>query len=251
MISSLDHDGFHVFAPDPGVAAWVDAAGQVAAQVLTQDRTPRRYGGTWFVGVDALPNAPDGSVQGVPLGGVWRDHVTLPKAWHRAQLSVVFSGYPGRDPDENDAAFTYRWKRAGAHVDGLLPVGPKRRRFLREPHGFILGVPLNDVDQSPLVVWRGSHRIMGRAFEAALADAPHPTQVDVTAAYHAARREVFAACERIAVVARPGAVVLLHRHLLHGVAPWADPAVTTPRMVAYFRPIISPQDWVHGPAAAR
>ena len=34
--------------------------------------------------------------------------------------------------------------------------------------------------------------------------------------------------------------MILHRHLIHGVAPWAEGAVAEPpgRMVAYFRPVL-------------
>ena len=60
---------------------------------------------------------------------------------------------------------------------------------------------------------------------------------DVTAAYTAARREVFETCRRITVTARPGEAYLAHRLSLHGVAPWADDAGSEGmRMIAYFRP---------------
>lgn len=244
VAAALSRDGYYVFANDDAVKAWADAAHEVAVQVLENDRTPRRHAGTWFVGVDAMPNLADGSVSGVPLVGTWRDHVTPPEIWHQAQLSVVYPGYPGRDPGESDAAVAYRRNKAAAHVDGLLPVGPNKRRFLREPHGFILGLPLTDVRQSPLVVWRGSQGIMGDAFRAALAENEDISSIDVTETYQAARRLVFECCERISVEAMPGQTVLMHRHLLHGVAPWDDNSVQTPRMVAYFRPIIAPQAWL-------
>jgi hypothetical protein len=89
-------------------------------------------------------------------------------------------------------------------------------------------------------VWEGSHIILRDAFRAALAGYP-PDQlhdVDVTAAYQAARRTVFDTCKRLALPARPGEAIFLHRHILHGVAPWADTASARPegRMIAYFRP---------------
>lgn len=243
--SALDQDGYAVFPVESAVAAWAEAALPLATEAAARDDV-RRHGGTWSVGVDALPNAPDGAIGGVPLAGTWLDHIDPPKAWHRAQVSTVFPGYPQQDADESDAAHTYRIRRDAAHVDGLLPVGPDRRRFLLEPHGFIAGIPLNDVAASPLVVWPGSHRIMGKAF-AAMFDGVASrdcSAVDVTDGYQAARREVFATCARVLVVARPGQVVVLHRHLLHGVAAWVDHPSHLPRIIAYFRPQISIERWL-------
>lgn len=235
--------GFHVFAHEDGVARWSAAAAGVAQEILAQLRPEDlRHGGTWFPGVDRLANAADGSIRGVPLTGAWRDHVPETAFWHRAQLSVVFPGYPRRDESETKAAHRYRVRRAAAHVDGLLPEGPERRRFLREPHAFILGLPLNAVDAAPLTVWPGSHLTMGQALREAVGTAP-PGTVDLTEAYHAARRVVFDRIEPVRVVARPGQAILLHRHLLHGVAPWegigqdgSGPLGQQPRMIAYFRP---------------
>jgi hypothetical protein len=245
VAAALAADGVAVCAPDPAVAAWADAAYRTGCDVLAVDPA-RRHGGTWYVGVDALPNASDGSVAGVPLAGAWLAHVAAPARWHRAQLSVVFARYPRRDTDESAAAHRYRHKRDAAHVDGLLPEGPDKRRHLREPHAFIAGFPLNAVTASPLVVWKGSHKIMRAAFAAAYAG--HPAEswgdIDVTEAYQAARRDVFARCERVEVTAAPGQVILLDRHVLHGVAPWADDAKGQMRMIAYFRPTGAFADWL-------
>jgi hypothetical protein len=228
---------------DESIAAWAAAARPVAAAAVAESAEPWRCGGTWFAGVDALPNAPDGSVGGVALPPAvlqalpWR-----PAGWHRAQLSTLRPGYPQPGAGEGDAAFRYRLTRDAAHVDGLLPVGPARRRHLCEPHGFILGLPLTAADSgaAPLVVWEGSAALVRQALAAALA--PHPpadwAEVDITAAYHAARRAVFATCRRVERPARPGEALLLHRLTLHGTAPWADGARADPpgRMIAWFRP---------------
>ena len=243
VAEALSRDGYVLFPWDAEVAAWAKAAHQAGQAVLAAD-DERRHGGTWFVGVDALPNAADGSIGGVPLSGPFLEHIDMPSVWHKAQLSVVFPGYPGRDPGESDAAHRYRLNRDAAHVDGLLPEGPERRRHLREPHGFILGLALNDSDQSPLVVWPGSHRIMAEAFAKAFAGVPTDAwgDVDVTDAYQAARRAVFATCQRTEITTRPGEAILLHRQLLHGVAPWGQGAGI--RMIAYFRPQIAAADWL-------
>lgn len=232
--------GYVVYDHDPRVAAWAKAALGAVARL---DRSQRRHGQTWFVGVDALPNAEDGSIDGVPLAGPW--DVTCDR-WHRAQVSIIYPGYPGRDLGESDAAHRFRRTRDAAHMDGLLPEGPDRRRHLREPHSFILGLPLNDVAASPLVVWPGSHKIMQAHFAARFAQIPPARwgDEDVTLAYQNARRAVFAKCPRVAVRMAPGQAVWMHRHLIHGVAPWTGPADDAGRIVAYFRPQGAVADWL-------
>lgn len=246
MNRALAEKGYLLFPAEAGVHRWAAAAGDAARQLLSGP-IQRRHGDTWFVGVDALPNAADGSIGGVPLAGAWRDHIRPPAMWHPAQLSVIFPGYPGQDQGESDAAHRYRRDRDAAHVDGLLPEGPLRRRHLREPHGFIVGFPLSRTTASPLVVWPGSHIMMQRAFASAF-EGTTPEDyggVDVTTAYQAARREVFANCRRVPLHMQPGQAVLLHRHLLHGVAPWRDVAGTSEgRMVAYFRPQVTAAEWL-------
>ena len=212
---------------------------------MAESAEPWRCGGTWFVGVDALPNAPDGSVSGVPLTGAAASAVARrfgPQSYHRAQLSVTRPGYPRPGAEETPAAFQYRLKRDAAHIDGLLPVGAHRRRMIREPHAFVLGIPLNETDPgaAPLVAWEGSHKIMVAAFRSALAGCEPQdwADVDVTDAYRDARRMVFDRCRRVVLHTRPGEALLLHRHLLHGVGPWEEGAVAPPegRIIAYFRP---------------
>ncbi len=251
-MTEADIAGYEVFAEDPDVKAWAAAAHRHAC-LITADPDQRaanlRHGATWFVGVDALSNEPDGSIGGVPLCGPWGDRVAAPARWHRAQLSVVYPGYPRQDPQESDANHRYRIARAAAHVDGLLPVGPTRRRYLREPHAFILGLPLSRSAAAPLVVWPGSHSVMHAAFRAEIAD-NDPTAVDLTDIYHATRRTVFDTITPRRLPLAPGQAVLLHRHLLHGVAPWApgDTAPPEGRMTAYFRPQLEHAvDWLRAP----
>jgi len=248
MVTTWAKDGFCVFAHDAATLAWAQAAHRLAVQVSTNPAIRAanlRHGDTWFVGVDALPNDPDCSIAGVALTGPWADHITWPQIWHPAQLSIVYPGYPKQDPDETDANHQYRIARKAAHVDGLLPVGTHRRRHMREPHAFILGLPLNVADAAPLVVWPGSHRIMGAAFRGAIGN-QDPTEVDLTDTYHEARRAVFAETDPVPIVANPGQAILLHRHMLHGVDIWHPQATAPPegRMIAYFRPEFSPDAWV-------
>ena len=168
---------------------------------------------------------------------------------HRAQVSAVYPGYPRPSVQESPAAFAFRRDRDAAHLDGLLPVGPQRQRMVKEPHAYILGLGLTETAAAPLVAWPGSAAILRAALTAALA--PHPPEiwadVDVTEAYGAARAEVFRICPRVELPLRPGEALLLHRHILHGVAPWSAGAAAPPegRLTAWFRPVMtSVADWL-------
>jgi hypothetical protein len=242
-------DGFVTFAYDRDVASWAAAAYARTTELLSDPAikaAQMRHGDTWFVGVDALDNPADGSIEGVPLIGPWQSHVpTLPL--HRAQVSIVYAGYPQQDADESDANHRYRITRKAAHVDGLLPVGAARRRYPQELHAYILGLPLNDVATAPTVVWKGSHVIMQAALKRAVGD-KKPADVDVTDIYQAARREVFARCEMVALTAKPGEAFLIHRFALHGTDVWDAGFGTMPaegRMIAFFRPeVTQPDQWL-------
>lgn len=247
VAGALARDGWLRFPAEPATRAWAAAALERARDAYHAPDADWRAGATWLVGLDALDNAPDGSVGGVCLAGAAITAVTQAfgaMPLHRAQVSVTLPGYPRRDPGESDASFGFRRDRDAAHVDGLLPVGAARRRMLKEPHAFILGIALTEcsADAAPLVVWPGSHRLILAAFREAARDTPAQDlpDLDLTEVYAAARRQVFASCPRLALPARFGDAVLLHRALVHGVAPWADGA-TAPaegRAIAYFRPAL-------------
>ncbi|MCU0827375.1 MAG: hypothetical protein MUE52_08190 [Tabrizicola sp.] len=242
--------GWQKVGPHPAIRAWADAARQAALDVLAITSEPWRCGATWFVGVDALPNGQDGAIGGAPFP--WEALPLAPKPLHKAQLSVIRSGYPQPSPEETPAAFAFRRDRDAAHLDGLLPIGQDKRRMVKEPHAWILGLPLNDTTASPLSVWEGSHHILRAALLAVLT--PHPPEtwgdIDITDAYQAARKQVFATCRRIELPARPGEATLLHRLTLHGVAPWKPQDMAPPegRMIAYLRPqITTVQEWLTAP----
>jgi hypothetical protein len=259
-VTSFLEKGWQKFPSTPESARWA-AHAQSLADVIVSDPQYAgwlRCGGSWFAGVNALPNCSDGALPGGPaLAGPAVHFIRSqlraePAAWDKGQLSICYPGYPRRTPDEPENAFEYRVKRSSAHVDGLLAAGAEKRRFLREHHAFILGIPLDPVDEgsSPLVVWEGSHMIVKRALAALLGPFPPERwrEIDVTEAYHAARREAFDSCPRVAVVADPGEAYLVHRLALHGVAPWAASSPTTRRAIAYFRPILAdPRDWLFTP----
>ena len=249
--------GWQVFDPEPRLFDWL--AKITPAALATADDPAHaqwhRHGGTWFAGVDVLENDAEGrsgtsgrlTCQALEEA----ERITGRLPLHKAQISITYPGYPQQDPDESDANHRFRKTRDAAHLDGLLPIGPKRRRMIREPHGYILGLPLteNGPNDAPLVVWDGSHEVMRHAMRRALQDEP-PEQwheVDVTEAYHAARRHCFDTLDRVEVTAMPGQAILLHRLTLHGVAPWSSKGSTAPvRAIAYFRPELPGGvfDWV-------
>lgn len=261
MTALLDR-GWEPFSFEPEVAGWAAAAYESALRRVSDPLEQEKWlrcDGTWFVGVDTLPNGPDGSVNnsGPLTGAAYACATRLYGVYplHRAQVSVVYPGYPRPRGDESEAAFRYRLKRDAAHVDGLLAVGEDRRRMLKERHAYILGLPLTMCDRgaSPLVVWEGSHNVMRRTFESALGGLPEPDwdSADLTEIYQSARRRVFDECRRVELPAKPGEAYLVHRLALHGVAPWQPGAAAPPegRMIAYFRPELPPgtRDWLDLP----
>lgn len=255
MVEGFLRRGWARFACTPEVADWA-AAAREAALVAVADPVLRaewlQCAGTWFVGVDALPNAADGSLDGSgPLVGPGYEQAVelygrLPL--HRGQVSVTYPGYPKPREGEGEGAARYRFRRDAAHVDGLLAIGPERRRMLKERHAYILGLPLTQTsaEASPLVVWEGSHEIMRGAFARALRHTPPERwgEVDLTEIYTYTRAQVFEICRRVELPARPGEATLVHRLALHGVAPWGAGAEAPEegRMIAYFRPELSGSD---------
>jgi len=257
--------GWCRFPFDPAVAEWAAAARPVAEETLHDPDLRARWlrcGGTWFAGVNALPNDADGAVPGravPPLSGAAVDFVGHVLgfgdiAWDRAQVSICFPGYPQPWEGESDAAFRFRRDRDAAHVDGLRRFDGRRRR-LGEGHAFILGLPLTETppEAAPFTVYEGSHELMRRAFRdrfAGIAPADWPAE-DITEAYVAARALAFETCPRVAVHARPGEAYVAHRLVLHGVAPWGAAGGDGPRAITYFRPEIPGPDrlarWLSAP----
>lgn len=261
MVDQLLDRGWIKVPAEPAVRDWVATALQVARERVNDPEEQAKWltcEGTWFVGVDTLPNDASGDAGGGPLTGTAyetarRLYGTLPL--HRAQVSVVYPGYPRPREGESEAAFRYRLDRDAAHVDGLLAIGPARRRMLRERHAYILGLPLTECSAgaAPMTVWEGSHHVMRAAFAEALKDTPETdwAETDLTDIYKTTRREVFATCRRITLPAKPGEAYLVHRLALHGVAPWQEGATAPPdgRMNAYFRPELpaGTRDWLDLP----
>lgn len=243
--------GWQIIGPNPDIANWAMAAHSLALQTLATRKEVWRCGGTWLVGVDALPNAENGNVPGATFP--WDALPLTPENLHKAQLSVIKPGYPQPSHAETEAAFKYRLNRDAAHLDGLI-LQPDGARHMEEPHHWILGIPLNacDTTASPLVVWDGSHDILRLALLKFLSPySPEDwSQIDLNPTYQAARREIFATCTRQVLPVLPGQATVLHRHLLHGTAAWI-PGASAPdegRMIAYLRPQMkSVKDWLETP----
>lgn len=245
MIAGWPETGYLRFDWHRDIHRWSQAARVVGRAVARDPAMRARWldcEGTWFVGVDALPSRPDGSIAGAPLPAPIRDTLGQRTDLHPAQLSITYPGYPRPRAGESAAAFRFRRDRDAAHMDGLLASGAAKRRVLADRHDWILGLPLTEASPgaSPLVVWEGSHLILQDAMVAALGATPETAwaQTDVTGIYQAARRDVFARCRRTPLFTRPGEAVLLNPFLLHGVAPWQAGATASGdgRMIAYFRP---------------
>jgi len=260
-LAAMNRRGWMVFSHDAAIDDWVEHVFPYAVQIASDPTNIAawlRHKGTWFAGVNILPNDGLGRLGGGPaLAGSAIDLITKlhgPLALDCAQISVMYPGYPAYDGSESEAAHRYREIRCAAHVDGLRPDGPDRRRYIYEPHQFVLGVPLVKTSEqaSPLVVWEGSHNIIRAAFKSVLDTVPVTGwgKIDLTDVYHAARKDCFERCPRVTVLAQPGECYLLHRLSLHGILPWGRDAIAPMegRMVAYFRPENDGNldDWLNG-----
>lgn len=251
------------FPHDVQVAHWVAATKPLAERIAADPAWQKdwmRCDGTWFVGVNCLPNQDDGAVNGVALSGECirfiKEHIEPDlSAWDKAQVSICYQGYPKPWDGESDAALNYRRNRDGAHVDGLHRQGSENARHLLEYHQFLLGIPLSDspAKAAPFVVWEGSHKILQAAFQHALL--PYPaeqwSQVDLTETYQTTRRQIFDSCTRVELPAKTGESYVIHRLALHGMAAWHDDLAgpSEGRMIAYFRPAeeTSLERWLMAP----
>lgn len=244
--AELARRGWTSFAQEDAVSAWVDHV-RPYALATADDWVNRsawlRHGDTWFAGVNVLQNDRKGKVAGGPAltGSAVDTAKALSPQWSgldQGQVSICYPGFPADDGSESATAHNYRVKRDGAHLDGLHRHGAERRRYLREYHAFILGLPLDDpgADAAPFCLWEGSHVIMGRMLAEALGNTPSEQwgEVDLTLAYLAARQACFRFCKRVEISLPPGSAFLAHRFALHGVAPWR--AGSGQRAIVYFRP---------------
>ncbi len=255
-------DGWCVFDRDDVLLDWIATALPEARRTVADPANDFwfRHGRTWFAGVNALNNDSSGAVnRGMPIDGAAiafiRKQFQLNKiVLDKAQISVYYPGYPQHSAEEKDAAFGYRLRRDAAHVDGLLPIGEDRRRFLREHHHYVLGIPMVEAseDAAPFVIWRGSHKIVRSALSAILEQQDESlwNDIDVTETYQQSRRAIFEQCERVELPLKPGQAVIAHRLSLHGSAPWGKTATagSDGRMICFFRPpTLTATDWLRMP----
>ena len=248
---AFDKLGYAKIPFDPALETWAaNALPHAISAVNNPQNHPLwlRAQGTWFVGVDALQNAPNGSLKGSsPLTGEVLAAAQNAMGqdifdWGLAQASVCYKGYPKQSADESDAGYRYRLKRDSAHLDGLKPVGETRKRKLQEFHGFILGIPLNEYpDQAaPFVIWEGSHIILRdmliNTFENIAPE--NWDELDITDIYQETRARIFDTCRRVELHAKPGEAYIAHRFALHGMAQWPNKldGPKEGRVIAYFRP---------------
>jgi len=135
-----------------------------------------------------------------------------------------------------------------------LPIGEDRRRYLREHHHYVLGIPMVEASEgaAPFVIWRSSHKIVKAALSAVLEkqDESLWNNIDLTETYQQARRNIFEQCERVELPLKPGQAVIAHRLSLHGSAPWETDASAGDdgRMICFFRPpTLTATDWLRTP----
>ena len=254
----FDTHGWAAVSCDAQMLNWTRLAKEITMQKLDSISSKKgqlRCGGTWFVGVNFLNNDPSGRLNNISFKGDAVKAITtrygeLFFGWDEAQISICYEGYPRQDENEPPGAFEYRKNRFGAHIDGILPVGEAKRRFAREFHAFIFGVPLVDCNEhtSPVVVWEGSHHIIREYISKALSNIPvnRWKNEDITEIYNSARREVFFKCKQKTILVPLGGSYIMHRFTLHGIMPWREKEKLKEcgRMIAYFRPTFKePKLW--------
>ena len=159
-LSDFEHKGWVKFKFDERVVRWANAANSKLISKLKNKEifdNNLTCQGTWFVGVDALENGTDGALGEISLSGPFESLMkhTEARGLHAAQVSIIFEGYPKPRDQESESSFNFRLKRDAAHVDGLIADFPGGPRKLKEPHAYVLGIPLNQAPKgaSPVVGW--------------------------------------------------------------------------------------------------
>ena len=171
-LNEFEHNGWIKFGYDQRLVRWAKLAN---SKIIAKQKNKESFEnsltceGTWFVGVDALGNNPDGTLDEIPLQGPFESLMKSYKvhSLHSAQISIIFQGYPKPRDQESESSFNFRLKRDAAHIDGLIADFPGGPRKLKEPHAYVLGIPLNQAPKgaSPVVVWEGSHHLISEAFK--------------------------------------------------------------------------------------
>ena len=246
-LSDFEHKGWIKFKFDQRVAHWANAANsKITSKLKNKEIFDNNLTcqGTWFVGVDALENDTDGALGEISLSGPFESLMkrTEARGLHAAQVSIIFEGYPKPRDQESESSFNFRLKRDAAHVDGLIADFPGGPRKLKEPHAYVLGIPLNQAPKgaSPVVVWEGSHHIISKAFSSLFMnrDPEEWADLDVREVYTQTRKSIFEKCKRRVLHANLGESYMIHRLCLHGISAWDFEIknFNEGRKIAYFRP---------------
>jgi len=246
-LNDFEHKGWVKFKFDERVVRWANAANlKITSKLKNKEIFDNNLTcqGTWFVGVDALENDTDGALGEISLSGPFESLMkhTETRGLHAAQVSIIFEGYPKPRDQESESSFNFRLKRDAAHVDGLIADFPGGPRKLKEPHAYVLGIPLNQAPKgaSPVVVWEGSHHLISKAFKRFFMN-KNPEEwadLDVREVYKQTRKSIFEKCKRRVLHANLGECYMIHRLCLHGISTWDSEIknFNEGRKIAYFRP---------------
>ena len=246
-LNDFELKGWVKFKFDERVVRWANAAN---SKIISKLKNKEIFDnnltcqGTWFVGVDALENDTDGALGEISLSGPFESLMkrTEARGLHAAQVSIIFEGYPKPRDQESESSFNFRLKRDAAHVDGLIADFPGGPRKLKEPHAYVLGIPLNQAPKgaSPVVVWEGSHHLISKAFSRLFLnrDPKEWAHLDVREVYIQTRKSIFEKCKRRVLHANLGESYMIHRLCLHGISAWDFEVknFNEGRKIAYFRP---------------
>jgi len=246
-LSDFEQKGWIKFKFDQRVAHWANTANSKITSKLKNKEIFNNNltcQGTWFVGVDALENDTNGALGEISLSGPFESLMkrTEARGLHAAHVSIIFEGYPKPRDQESESSFNFRLKRDAAHVDGLIADFPGGPRKLKEPHAYVLGIPLNQAPKgaSPVVVWEGSHHLISKAFNSLFLnrDPEKWKDLDVREVYMQTRKSIFEKCKRRVLHANLGESYMIHRLCLHGISPWEFEIknFNEGRKIAYFRP---------------
>ena len=263
LSQDLAQHGWHRLPPTASLLAWSKAHLASAQACMSNPKNKHwwRYQNTWFAGVNVLENDAAGAVGDKPslpqdlLQELANYCLAETNTLDQGQVSALYPGYPQVDLQQSEAANHFRQQHYAAHLDGLVPLGPTRRRFLTEQHSFILGISLTEhpANAAPLMVWPNSHQRIQAWLKSTLED-KSPTswdQLDLTDEYQQLRKQILDDTEPHALHLAKGEAYVVHRHLLHGMGHWptdlADP-LQQGRIIAYFRPCWhQPKDWLTAP----
>ena len=98
-LNEFEQKGWIKFESDQHLVQWAKVAN---SKIVAKQKNIENFEngltcqGTWSVGVDALDNKPDGTLDETPLQGPFESLMKSFKVHglHSAQVSIIFEGYP-------------------------------------------------------------------------------------------------------------------------------------------------------------